>query len=116
MDTVANAVRKPAPFDVLGHHYVCTEHTAADQWFDIPSHSKDLKKLAGALGVEYKNLCYHYRGEFLADSASIRRAVEDWGDVMKNMVLPALETGNDPRVGHALESMWVTLLTNPRKL
>jgi hypothetical protein len=31
-------------------------------------------------------------------------------------VLPALETGNDPRMGHALERMWVTLLTKPRKL
>jgi hypothetical protein len=31
-------------------------------------------------------------------------------------VLPALETGNDPRMGHALERMWVTLLTKPLKL
>jgi hypothetical protein len=116
MNTVANEVRKAAPFDVLGHTYVCTEHRyTADPWFDIPSHSKELKTLAAALGADYKKMCYHYRGEFLADSASIRRAVEDWGDVMQNVVLPALDTGNDPPMGHALERMWVTLLTKPRK-
>ncbi len=68
MDTVANAVRKQVPFDVLGHHYACT----TDRFFDIPSHSKDLKRLADALGVDSKKVCYHYRGEFLADGASIR--------------------------------------------
>jgi len=72
--------------------------------------------LVDTVGADYKHLCYHYRGEFLADSANIRRAVEDWGDVMQNMVLPALESGNDPTMGHALERMWVTLLTKPRKV
>ena len=114
MNTVANAVRNQAPFDVLGHHYACT----TDRFFDIPSHSKDLRLLADALGVDYKKVCYHYMGEFLADG-SIRRAVEDWVDVMKNNVIPSLETGNDqydPPMGHALERMWVTILTTPKKL
>ena len=116
MTTVANAVWKSVPFDVLGHSYACTEYITPDPWFDMAWHSKDLKTLVDALGADYKHLCYHYRGEFLADSASIRRVVEDWGDVMQNMVLPSLESGNDPPMGHALERMWVTLLTKPRKV
>jgi hypothetical protein len=72
----------------------------------------DLRRLADALGVDLNKVCYHFRGEFVADGATIRRAVELWGDVIRKIVIPALETGNNPPMGHALERMWVTLLTN----
>lgn len=119
MNTVASAVRKQAPFDVLGHQLACTADRfvgTTDKYFDMPFFSKDLRRLTGALGVDSKKVCYHYRGEFLADGASIRRAVEYWGDVMENIVIPSLETGNDPPMGHALERMWVTLLTTTKSL
>ncbi len=35
---------------------------------------------------------------------------------MENIVIPSLETANDPPMGHALERMWVTLLNTTKSL
>jgi UDP-galactopyranose mutase len=115
LQAVANAVLKPNPFLPLAKKtpavHCGPDLRHAKGYFMHDFYRYDLTRLADALGVDLKKVCYHPRGEFVADGATIRRAVELWGDVIRKIVIPALETGNDPPMGHALERMWVTLLS-----
>ena len=72
-----------------------------------------LIRLCGIMGIDINRICYHFRGEFVADQAAIQTAVRNWGALMRDDILPELETGNDPQIGHALERLWVSLFNVP---
>jgi hypothetical protein len=109
LQTVASIAIEAKPFNAI-----CPVTCGSDgeEWFIMPKFESEMKVVANAMGVDYRKLCHHYYGEFVADRATLQYAVGKWGGVMRDILIPALEVGNDPMMGHALERMWYTILTH----
>lgn len=83
-----------------------------DFFFDMPFFHSELDALSSYLHtpLDSNDMCYFYRGQFIASEAALERARTQHTEFIGNVLMPALEGGNDPPMGHALERMWLMLL------
>jgi hypothetical protein len=82
-----------------------------DEYYDLPFLHAELEQLRAQ--VPSASLCHSFFGEFIASGQALEYARKQHGAFIGDVMLPALEIGNDPPMGHALERMWLALLTRP---
>jgi Capsular polysaccharide synthesis protein len=99
---------------VEGFLPLCDIHCRnADGNFVFPPFESQLRAATSAMRVDMGSMCYHYHGEFVADRMAVRGAVERHGAVMRDVLVPGLEEGNDAPMGHALERLWLSIFLPP---
>jgi hypothetical protein len=82
-----------------------------DEYYDMPFFHAEMEKLRSQ--VPSASQCHSYFGEFIASGQALEHVRKQHGAFIGDVMLPALEIGNDPPMGHALERMWLALLTRP---
>ena len=80
------------------------------EWLFMPFLMPAMVQVTDRMGIDRSTLCCHYGGQFVASYGRLERAWAKWRDTIERIMLPALETENDPPMGHALERLWVSIL------
>lgn len=80
-----------------------------DEYFAYDVFLSQFQMLTSVINVSMDTMCYHYKGQFIASDVGLRKMNRKWSKVFADFLIPELETGNNPPIGHALERTWVTL-------
>jgi hypothetical protein len=80
-----------------------------DEFFAYDAFLSQFQTLTSVINVSMDSMCYHYKGQFIASDEGLRKMMRKWSKVFAEFLIPELETGNNPPMGHALERTWVTL-------
>jgi len=81
-----------------------------DPWFDSDDYHSELLLLADYLKIPLEKMCRFYRGQFVASFEALEHARTNHTAFIGNVIMPALESGNNPPMGFALERSWVHIL------
>lgn len=84
-----------------------------DPYLDMPFFHNELVKIVDYLQTSIETMCHSYRGEFIASRDAMEYARTKHTEFIGSVLMPGLESGNDPPIGHALERSWVTFLSEP---
>lgn len=84
-----------------------------DPYFDMSFFHNELVKIAAYLQAPMETMCHSYFGEFIASRDALEFARTKHTEFIGAVLIPGLESANDPPMGHALERSWVTFLSEP---
>ena len=87
----------------------CHKDFQTDVFLDMEHVRPQLHTLLSALNITIDEMCYHYRGQFMASAGALHAFRQKWSRLMSDVLIPQLESSNDPPMGHVLERMWVML-------
>ena len=107
--TVAAHVRQHRERDTVSLMPLKPVSCHAEEYYDLPRFHAELERVR-AYFLPKTTRCHFYRGEFIASGVALEHMRTRHGAFIEDALMPALETENDPPMGHALERMWIAFL------
>lgn len=81
-----------------------------ESYFDLDFFHEQLCQFSMYLKKPLETMYFSYRGEFIASYEALEHARANHTEFIGSVILPGLESGNDPPMGHALERSWLSFL------